>query len=307
VIKSLEALLVDNPLPKHMCCICPLPVGALGGLSELPHERNPLTPELVPLAQQLAGTVGFVATMARPDAYFGYCAIARHANALRLTRHSFNMLLRLCHYIVSTKSMVLTLTSRERSNHGWDMFDVHADSSHGNAEGGRSYGGFVLIGPTTVESDPDQQGLVLHRSGGAIAWKCFAPPEGDDSSAAAELRNVTTAIKYTMDLDVDIAPTRPTDLYTDAQAVIDGKGGERMPKSSRWMGTRYAMVRHAEDSETVKLRKARAADNVADIVTKCLGGEAFKLNRAKILGQSYYPTQAPGPDISAAAKKQQKK
>ena len=62
-----------------------------------------------------------------------------------------------------------------------------------------------------------------------------------------------------------------------------------MPKSSRWMGTRYAMVRHAEHSEIVTLRKASAADNIADIVTKCLGGEAFKINRARILGQSYHP------------------
>jgi hypothetical protein len=107
----------------------------------------------------------------------------------------------------------------------------------------------------------------------------------------------STALKYTIaartieiDLDVELAPTRPTDLYTDAQAVLDGKGGERMPKSSRWMGTRYAMVRHAESSETIRLRKARAEDNVADIVTKCLAGEAFKINRAKILGLPYYTT-----------------
>jgi hypothetical protein len=56
------------------------------------------------------------------------------------------------------------------------------------------------------------------------------------------------------------------------------------------MGTRYAMVRHAESSETIRLRKARAEDNVADIVTKCLAGEAFKINRAKILGLPYYTT-----------------
>ncbi len=36
----------------------------------------------------------------------------------------------------------------------------------------------------------------------------------------------------------------------------------------------------------ITLRKARAADNVADIVTKCLTGMAFKTNRAKILGIS---------------------
>ena len=65
-----------------------------------------------------------------------------------------------------------------------------------------------------------------------------------------------------------------------------------MPKSSRWMGTRYAMVRHAENSDTIRLRKAKAADNVADIVTKCLAGEAFKVNRAMILGLPYYRTES---------------
>jgi hypothetical protein len=37
-------------------------------------------------------------------------------------------------------------------------------------------------------------------------------------------------------------------------------------------------------------RKARAEDNVADIVTKCLAGEDIKINRAKILGLPYYST-----------------
>jgi hypothetical protein len=92
-----------------------------------------------------------------------------------------------------------------------------------------------------------------------VAWKCFVPPEGNDSSAAAELRNITTAVKYTVaartiqaDLDIDIAPTRPTDLDIDAQAVLEGAGAERMPKMPRWMGTRYAIVRYAEDSEVIK-------------------------------------------------------
>ena len=33
--------------------------------------------------------------------------------------------------------------------------------------------------------------------------------------------------------------------------------------------------------------KARAADNVAGIVTTCLAGEAFQVNRAMILGLPY--------------------
>jgi hypothetical protein len=80
------------------------------------------------------------------------------------------------------------------------------------------------------------------------------------------------------------------------------------PAACAWMSrTRYVMARHAEDSETVKLRKARAAGNVADIFTKCLGGEAFKLNRAKILGQSYHPVRVLSSGVVAAEKKREKK
>ena len=103
------------------------------------------------------------------------------------------------------------------------------------------------------------------------------------------------------DLDIDIAPTRPSDVYIDAQAVLEGAGAERMPKSSRWMGTRYAMVRYAEDSDTIRLRKIRAEYNVADIVTKCLVGTAFLTNRARILGLPYQATQHEAAAEDAAA------
>ena len=66
------------------------------------------------------------------------------------------------------------------------------------------------------------------------------------------------------------------------------------------MGTRYAMARYAEDSDTIKLRKIRADSNVADIVTKCLVGVAFVTNRARILGLPHQA--APGePAIEDAA------
>jgi hypothetical protein len=158
----------------------------------------------------------------------------------------------------------------------------------------------------TFESDPVNNKSDNFESNNVQAHVDRTPQHSEtrqpnDSSAQTALDgNPTprsTTLKYTIaartiqiDLDVELAPTRPTDLYTDAQAELDGKGGERMPKSSRWMGTRYAMVRHAESSETIRLRKARAEDNVAGIVTKCLAGEAFKINRAKILGLPYYTT-----------------
>ena len=67
--------------------------------------------------------------------------------------------------------------------------------------------------------------------------------------------------------------------------MIDGTGCERLKKSSRWMASRYAMIRWGLAAcGTIDLRKADAADNCADIVTKCLTGETFFLHRKTILG-----------------------
>ena len=93
------------------------------------------------------------------------------------------------------------------------------------------------------------------------------------------------------DLDLGVGPTRPTDMFTDAQAVVDGNSGERMPKGSRWLATRYAMVRNAQAAEVIRLRKIPAWENCSDIFTKCLTGEAFFRNRARVLGLPY--TAAP--------------
>ena len=78
--------------------------------------------------------------------------------------------------------------------------------------------------------------------GGAIAWRCIAPPAGDDSSAAAELRLATLAYKYVIaarflqtELKAGAAPAELTPLYLDAQAALEGTNCGRLAKSSRWL------------------------------------------------------------------------
>ena len=95
------------------------------------------------------------------------------------------------------------------------------------------------------------------------------------------------------DLDIGLAPLLPTKTYTDAQAVVDGHMGERMPKASRWLGTRYAMIWHGEAANIIRLRKIGADENCADIFTKCLTSEAFRRNRARVLGLPYTPIEPP--------------
>ena len=69
-----------------------------------------------------------------------------------------------------------------------------------------------------------------------------APIAGDDSSGATELRMGTLANKYIlalrtlqMDLGVGVASVSPALLFSKAQTIICER--------SRWMATRYAMIR----------------------------------------------------------------
>ena len=63
--------------------------------------------------------------------------------------------------------------------------------------------------------------------------------------------------------------------------------------SSRWLGTRYAMIRHGEAANIIRLRKIGAGENCANIFTKCLTSEAFRRNRARVLGLPYTPVESP--------------
>jgi len=285
VIRSLQDLIAPYPMRAGTPHDVPLPADALSRLRDGASDRYPLRPDLVPIAQRIAGTIGFITNQVRPDAHFAYCVLARYLSEPRMTQRVFDYLIRVGTYLVSTKDLCLTLTSPSISCGGLDLFDIHTDSSMGNVANGLSQGGFVLLSRGQLSPDGSRIG------GGAFAWKCEAPEEGDDSSGAAELRMVTRALKYAVairttqrDLQLGIAPISPTIIHTDAESVVSGRGAERIAKSSRWLATRYAMIRWAERCKTARLAQIASEDNCADIMTKCLTGPLFLRHRARVLG-----------------------
>ena len=76
--------------------------------------------------------------------------LAAYCNEASLNEFVFRLLIRLAWYITSTAHLALTLHSEPPSNSGevlggLDLVRGFVDSSHGNAAGGLSYGGFILM------------------------------------------------------------------------------------------------------------------------------------------------------------------
>ena len=89
------------------------------------------------------------------------------------------------------------------------------------------------------------------------------------------------------DLDLGVGPLDPTTLWTDSQILLDGTHCERLSKSSRWLATRYAMIRFGIASGAIKPMKVSAEDNLADLLTKPLTGARFERLRAAVLGLAH--------------------
>ena len=279
VIKNLHDLIKAHGLPPGSSAQWPMSADATRELRDSePSAKYPHIPEKVELARKICGTIGFVATHTRPDAYFGFCFLARFQGP-RLTERVFTHLLRLAWYLVGTKELPLVIhNDRVIPGKAWGrsgLITAWVDSSHGNADGGRSYGGFVI----------------MNNGGGALAWKCIPHPIATDSPGAQELMMGTACLKYIMgmrmlllDLGVPADEMGPTTMMTDSQIMLDGTACEKLVKLSRWLAARYAMIRNGIASKLIDPTKVEGKMNVADILTKPLCGLDFNAHRRTILG-----------------------
>jgi len=280
VIKVIANLMIDYPMPSgRKAYDFPMPQDALRKLRAALPDTDPPTEAQISLARRLAGAIGFVATHVRPDAYFAFCVISKYMGP-RLTSYAFKLTLRLGHYLVGTMHLPLVISSDPK--HGAPgspgSFELFCDSSHGNAEDGLSYGGFVLT----------------HNGGGALAWKSRCQARPSDSPGAQELLMGTTAYRWILaqrmlltDLDLGVAPTAPTTLWTDSQILLDGTHCERLSKDSRWVASRYAMMRFGEAMGIISPQKTAAEDNRGDPFTKPEAGAMFAKHRRMLLGLDY--------------------
>ena len=152
-------------------------------------------------------------------------------------------------------------------------------------------GGVIKSMHELIKPHPLGQGVT-----DAYPMSATAPREiATDSTGAQELVMATTCYKYVaalrmllLDMRVGAEQMDPTPMYTDSQILLDGTDCERLVKSSRWLASRYAMIRYGKACGVINPIKVPGEDNVADIVTKALTGQVFRKHRATLLGHAWW-------------------
>jgi hypothetical protein len=88
-----------------------------------------------------------------------------------------------------------------------------------------------------------------------------------------------------LDKKLGLASGRPTILYTDNLATLQGTKMENVPAEQRYMAARRAVLRQAVmEEKVVDFKKVPTDDNLAEIFTKPFEGPQFVKLRALILG-----------------------
>ena len=277
-MQNLAGLMADCPLPRGMVDTHPLGTDGFAQLDAPVSATNPVIVELLEKAQRITGTVAFIVLKVRVGDSFAFCALSRYVNAKGLTAVVWRELRRMAHHLLATQDIPLTFT---RIGDGARL-EAIVDSAQNN--GGmperRSFGGYAL-----------RIGHLDGRHSAPIAWAVSLPANTTGASGHSELTQIARATSAVIGMRIFLRELGQghlvdghTRVFTDAQVVLDGTRCRRVSNASKWMCTRYAMVRQAEENGAAIPTKCASELNDADIFTKPLTGAAFARAQASIMG-----------------------
>ena len=142
-------------------------------------------------------------------------------------------------------------------------------------------------------SDPDTMrsttGYCMMLCGGAISWSSKKQPTVALSSTEAEFMAASSCVQDVLhirmlldELGFDI--DAPTPIYEDNNGCIYMSKNQGKHKRAKHIDMRYHFIRDAVDAGVVILEYVKTSLQVADALTKSLGGKAFELCRNAMLG-----------------------
>ena len=279
----LESLIKDHPLPHNKSCQYPMYPQDVSGFAEPPNDTTNklMSGQLRTLAAALLGLIGWIVFNFRPDAYLAYIILSQFVRK-NCTELVWAGILRLAHYLVSTKTLELTyrrMISPEASPE-WAMTTDSAlfSASHGGSIAGYAIG--IHIGKNIDGQDIPNAPII---------WRSYAQDAVVDSSGAAELTALATGYKALLGLrlnliELNLLPDLPIPVFTDSEAIRLGAISGKITRAMKYLAARYQMVRQGVRDKIIALRSIPAPQNKSDALTKPTIGQDFKLKRSELLG-----------------------
>ena len=215
----------------------------------------------------VVGALNYAAQMTRPDLLYAMSVLAEHANAP--TRLQWRMLKRVMRYLVGTNDRKLTYNSDK----DWEV-TVYADASYATRSGARSQTGYCIsLGKDNAVfyAKSQKQNLVTL------------------SSTEAEyvaLHHAATEVVYFRRLmkSLDIEQTEPTVIFQDNQSTILWANGQRNHARTKHLLVKYHFIGDLIQDGVVELDYLSTTEMIADILTKPLLDQAFKILANQMLG-----------------------
>ena len=149
---------------------------------------------------------------------------------------------------------------------------------------------FAVSDSDWAEDQTDRKshsGFFCSVNGGAISWYCRKQQLVSTSSCEAEYIALSEASKEIVwikrlahELSIDTPKT--ITLFTDSQSAISMISNHKFSNRTKHIDTKYHHIRDMTEKKEIKLEYIRTDENIADMLTKPLGG--VKLEKLRELG-----------------------
>lgn len=208
--------------------------------------------------RKIIGMLLFLATNTRPDISASVAILSQRVQNPRDV--DLNEAKRVVRYLIGTQYLKLRLSTNE----GTGEIFAYSDSDWAEDKDRKSISGMFCI-----------------VNGGAVMWSCRKQTTVALSSAEAEyvalsetckemiwIRRVATAF--------DIKSLAPVTIFTDSQSAMAMVENDKFSHRTKHIDTRYHFVKDMVNNGTFKLKYQPTETNIADMLTKPLGGNKIQ-------------------------------
>lgn len=209
--------------------------------------------------RQLIGMLLFLATNSRPDIAASVAILSQKVQQPRDV--DMNEVKRLIRYLIGTQDLKLQLSNSDCKE---NLF-AYSDSDWAENRHDRK----------------SHSGMICFVNGGAVMWSCRKQPVVALSSAEAEYVALSETCKEMIWIDrvarhFGVKASQQIPIYSDSQSAIAMVERNNFSHRTKHIDTRYHFIKDLAERRIIKLNYHPTTTNIADMLTKPLGGSKIQ-------------------------------